>query len=221
VAKKTFTATLRHEGSALGWKIIDIPFDAKKAFGKGGRVPVAGTVNGFAFRSSLFPRKDGPHFLMLNKQMQKGAGVSEIGDKVKVEIALDEKERTVKTPKELKDAFSGDDDLLHYFESLSYSMRKWMSDSITNAKTPATKRKRAEELAEHLLLMMEGEKVAPPILQAEFARNPKGKKGWDLLPPSHKRGHLWGIFYYKSPEAREKRMQKAIEMMVEYAEKKK
>ena len=219
MSTKKFTAPIKHEASALGWKIVDIPFDVKKAFGKGGRVPVAGTVNGFAFRSSLFPRKDAPHFLMLNKQMQKGAGVSEVGEVVKVELELDTKGRTVSTPKLLKDAFAGDDDLLRYFEALSYSMRKWMSEYITNAKTPATKKRHAEELAEHLLEMMEGEHTPPPILQAEFTRNPKAKKGWDLMPPSHKRGHLWGIFYYKSPEAREKRLQKAVKQMVEYAEK--
>jgi len=67
--------------------------------------------------------------------------------------------------------------------------------------------------------MRDGEEVAPPILQAEFARNPKAKIGWELLPPSHKRSHLFGIFSYNNPETRAKRVQKAIDMMVEYAEK--
>jgi uncharacterized protein YdeI (YjbR/CyaY-like superfamily) len=217
---KKFKAPIEREGSALGWKIVDVPFNVKKAFGKGGRVPVAGTVNGFAFRTSLFPRKNGPHFLMLNKQMLRGANASEIGEVVTVEIEVDTKERTVATPKLMKDAFSGDDDLLKYFESMSYSMRKWMADYVANVKSPAAKKRHAEELAEILLAMMEGEMTPPPILLAEFAHNPKAKKGWELSPLSHKRSHLWGIFYYKSPEARSKRLAKAITMMVEYAEKK-
>lgn len=70
--RKKFTDPLKKledAGSAnLGWRVVDIPFDVKKAFGKGGRVPVRGEVNGFAFRTSLFPRKDGRHYLLMNKE---------------------------------------------------------------------------------------------------------------------------------------------------------
>jgi hypothetical protein len=38
------------------------------------------------------------------------------------------------------------------------------------------------------------------------------------MPPSHKRQHLLGIFYYRNPESQERRIMKAIEMMMEYAD---
>jgi uncharacterized protein YdeI (YjbR/CyaY-like superfamily) len=69
--------------------------------------------------------------------------------------------------------------------------------------------------------MRDGEQNPPPILEAEFAHNPKARRGWELMSASHKRSHLWGIFYYKNPESRARRMAKAVEQMVEYADKKK
>jgi uncharacterized protein YdeI (YjbR/CyaY-like superfamily) len=222
--RKKFTAPLKKlddTGSAnLGWRVVDIPFDVKKAFGKGGRLPVKGEVNGFAFRTSLFPRKDGKHFLLMNKKMQQGAGATSLGDNVQVSLELDEETRTVSIPALLKKVIEEDEDLLAYYKSLSYSMRKYFSDHITSAKSKHIQKKRAEELAIILMHMRDGEQNPPPILEAEFAHNPKARKGWELMSVSHRRGHLWGIFYYKNPESRSRRMAKAIEQMVEYANKK-
>ncbi|MFI5202580.1 MAG: YdeI/OmpD-associated family protein [Candidatus Kapaibacterium sp.] len=216
--QKKFTGPLKKlddAGSAnLGWRVVDIPFDVKKTFGKAGRLPVRGEVNGFAFRTSLFPRKDGKHFLLMNKQMQKGAGVTMLGDSVSVEIELDEEERTIATPPLLKKILSEEDGLLEYFEAFTYSMRKFMADSITDTKTPAAKRRRAERMAMILMEMRDGEEHPPPILEAEFAHNPKARAGWELMSPSRRRGHLWGICYYQNPTSRARRARQAIEDMV-------
>ena len=223
--QKKFTAPLKKlddAGSAnLGWRVLDVPFDVKKAFNKGGRLPVKGEVNGFAFRTSLFPRKDGKHFLLMNKKMQKGANVTSLGDKVAVTLELDEETRTVDIPALLKKEIEEDEYLLAYYKSFSYSMRKYFADHITDAKSKKIQKKRAEELAVILMQMRDGEESPPPILEAEFARNPKARRGWDLMSASHRRGHLWGIFYYKNPESRARRMAQAVEQMVEYANKKK
>jgi uncharacterized protein YdeI (YjbR/CyaY-like superfamily) len=222
--RKKFKAPLKKlddAGSAnLGWRVVDIPFDVKKTFGKGGRLPVKGEVNGFAFRTSLFPRKDGKHFLLMNKKMQKEANATSLGDNVDVWIELDEATRTVGIPTLLKKEIEEDDGLLAYYKSFSYSMRKYFADHITSAKSKQVQKKRAEELAVILMEMRDGEENPPPILEAEFARNPRAKKGWELMPASHRRSHLWGIFYYKNPDSRARRMAKAVEQMVEYANKK-
>jgi uncharacterized protein YdeI (YjbR/CyaY-like superfamily) len=222
--QKKFTAPLKKlddAGSAnLGWRVIDIPFDVKKAFGKGGRLPVKGEVNRFAFRTSLFPRKDGKHFLLMNKKMQKGANATSLGDTVRVSLELDEETRTVDIHPLLKKELEEDDDLLTYYNSFSYSMRKYFTDHITESKSKETQKKRVEQLAVILMEMRDGEQNPPPILDAEFARNPKAKKGWERMTPTHRRSHLWGIFYYKTPESRARRMAKAIEQMVAHANKK-
>jgi uncharacterized protein YdeI (YjbR/CyaY-like superfamily) len=223
--RKKFKAPLKKlddAGSAnLGWRVVDVPFDVKKTFGKGGRLPVKGEVNGFAFRTSLFPRKDGKHFLLMNKKMQQSSGATSLGDKVEVSIELDEETRAVDIPLLLKKEIEEDGDLLAYYKSFSYSMRKYFADHITSAKSKQIQKKRAEELAVILMHMRDGEQNPPPILEAEFARNPKAKKGWERMSASHRRSHLWGIFYYKNPDSRARRMAKAIDQMVEYANKQK
>ena len=205
---------------ALGWRIVDVPFDVKAAFGKGGTVPVTGTANGFAFRTSLFPRKAGQHFLLMNKAMQKGSGAISLGDKIEVIMELDTVKRTVKTPVLLTNFLEDDKDLRKYFDALSYSMRKYISDFITQPKSRDVQKRRAEQIAITLVEMRDGEEIPPPILAIEFAKNPKAKAGWEKMSSSNKRSHLWGIFYYKSPESRARRVEKAIKAMVEKASKK-
>ncbi len=202
----------------LGWRGVEIPFDVKKAFGKSGRVPVRGEVNGFPLRTSLFPRKGEPHFLMLNKQVQKGAGLSELGQIVSIELELDTEERTVETPRILAEILEDEDGLLEYFESFTYSTRKFMADSISNTKSPGAQHRRAERIAMILMEMRDGEAHPPPILEVEFANNPKARSGWKRMSVAQRRGHLWGIFYYQTPESRARRGKQAIQDMVKHAE---
>jgi len=220
--RKRFTGRLKKlddPGSAnLGWRVVDIPFDVKKAFGKGGTVPVAGTVNTFPFRTSIFPRKKGPHYLPINKAMQKGSGATALGDEIRVIIDIDQEKRTVSIPPRLKSILSEEEGLLSYYNGFSYSMRKYFADHVTQPKSDATRHKRAEELAVILMEMRDGEVYPPPILEAEFARNPKARAGWERMPASQRRGHLWGIFYYRNPDSRARRMAKAIEEMVKKSE---
>src|SRR4051812_39161226 len=105
---KKFKAEVIAEGSGLGWRAVDIPFDVKKAFGSAGRIAVKGTINGFPFRTSIFSRKNGPHMLMLNKQMQKGACVTGLGEKVEIVIEPDTEKRTVEVPAPFKRALAED-----------------------------------------------------------------------------------------------------------------
>jgi uncharacterized protein YdeI (YjbR/CyaY-like superfamily) len=65
---------------------------------------------------------------------------------------------------------------------------------------------------------MGAERELPPILQAAFARDPRAFAGWERMSPSHRRGHLLAIFYYRSPDARDRRVAKIIEEAVAFAE---
>jgi uncharacterized protein YdeI (YjbR/CyaY-like superfamily) len=79
---------------------------------------------------------------------------------------------------------------------------------------------RAELMVERMMQAMEGERMLPPILEAAFLRQPKAREGWRAMTPVQRRGHLLGIFYYQSPESRQKRAQKAVEEAVRIAGKK-
>jgi uncharacterized protein YdeI (YjbR/CyaY-like superfamily) len=66
---------------------------------------------------------------------------------------------------------------------------------------------------------MEAERELPPILQIAFAQSSRAREGWEGMSPARRRGHLLGIFYYRNPDARARRVDKALQDAVEFAEK--
>ena len=66
---------------------------------------------------------------------------------------------------------------------------------------------------------MEAERELPPVLQVAFARHPRAREGWDAMSPSRRRGHLFGIFYYRTPDAQGRRIDKMLEDATVLAEK--
>jgi hypothetical protein len=94
---------------------------------------------------------------------------------------------------------------------VNYSTRKEIAAWITDVKSTEARARRADLIAARLLATMEGERELPPILQVAFAHNARAREGWERVSLSRRRGHLLGIFYYRSPEARARRIAKAIE----------
>jgi hypothetical protein len=74
-------------------------------------------------------------------------------------------------------------------------------------------------MAERMLLALEGETELPPILHADFLRQPLARKGWEAMTLAQRRNHLLGIFGYQSVESRERRAIKAVEEALRVAEK--
>jgi uncharacterized protein YdeI (YjbR/CyaY-like superfamily) len=215
---KTFHATLERFDSPLKWVMIRIPFDAAKIWGKRGQLKVKGEINGFAFRTSIFPRRGGGHMMLVNKQMQRGAGVCP-GTPAKFRLEPDTSERIVSVPVELKRALAEEGLLRRWFDSLSYSTRNEICKYIAQVKSAEARTRRARQIAERLFATMEAESELPPILRVAFAHNSRACEGWERMSPAHRRRHLLGIFYYRSPEARSRRVEKTVLDAVEYAEK--
>jgi uncharacterized protein YdeI (YjbR/CyaY-like superfamily) len=223
---KSFTAVLEPLRTALGWVIARIPFDVAKAWPVRRGLRVRGEIGsaqnksgGFAFRTSLFAQAGGGgHFLLVNKKMQAGAGAA-VGSRVRIRLEPDLEEREATPPPELALALKGDRRLRKWFDGLSYSMRKEIGGWVTEPKSAEGRRKRAEAMAERLLLTLEGETELPPILQAAFQRQPLARTGWEAMTPVRRRNQLLAIFYYRSPEARERRAAKVIEEALRVAKK--
>ena len=74
MSRQKFQATLEREANRLNWTLIRVPAKVSKTWGRRGLIRVKGSINGFAFRTSLFPDGKGSHVLVVNKQMQKGSG---------------------------------------------------------------------------------------------------------------------------------------------------
>jgi uncharacterized protein YdeI (YjbR/CyaY-like superfamily) len=116
--------------------------------------------------------------------------------------------RPAELPDALAELLDEEDGLREWYDALSESMRREIGKWIFVAKSEESQVKRCEQMAERLLAAMEGEQELPPVIAAAFRRRPKAKAGWEKMTAVQRRQHLLGVFYYQSPEAREKRVGK-------------
>jgi len=213
---KKFRGVLEPDNTPLKWVIVKLPFNPIKAWPTRNRLRVKGTINGFAFRTSLFGSTQGGHHLLVNKQMQKGAGAS-VGSMAEIVLEPDLDERATPVPPELAKLLKQHGPLRKWYELLSPSARDNIARTVNGSKSPEARHRRAEQTVERMMLAMEGERDLPPILQMEFARHPQARIGWEAMTPVQRRGHLLGIFYYQSPESRQKRAHKAVDEALKMA----
>jgi hypothetical protein len=127
---------------------ITPPVDVLEYFGTRARVPVRGTINGFAFRSSLMPM-GGCHMMPVNKALCKGADAKP-GDLVDVVMERDDEKRVVEVPAELKKELAKNKKAQERWESLSFTHKKEMAISIRDAKQEETKRRRLTKVVQIL-----------------------------------------------------------------------
>jgi uncharacterized protein YdeI (YjbR/CyaY-like superfamily) len=210
-AAKRFRAVLEPAGNSLGWVIARIPFDIDKAWKKLIRLRVTVEVGGEVFRTSLFPDANhGGYFVLVNKKMQRAAG-AKVGVMVDLTVAPDLEERKAELPPEFEKILKREKALAKWFAKLSDSTRLEIGKWLDGVKGSEARQRRVDQMAERLLLTIEGEKILPPIVDVAFRANPGARKGWDAMTPTQRRGHLLGVFYYQSPEARQKRVGKLID----------
>ena len=215
-AAQSFSAVLERMASRLNWVFVRIPFDVAKVWGTRGQLKVKGDINGFPFRTSLFAKGDGTHYLLVNNRMQAGANVR-AGAAAKFHLEPDTEVRTVSVPPELLRLLSEERPLLRWFQALNYSTRHDIAIWIAEVKSAEARVRRAEQIAERLLATMEAEKELPPAIRMAFARDPRAQQGWELMSKARRRGHLLGIFYYREPAAQARRIAKAVRDAFELA----
>jgi uncharacterized protein YdeI (YjbR/CyaY-like superfamily) len=215
--KKTFRAKLEATGTSPRWVIARVPIDLKKAWPMWKSRRVLGEINGFAFKTALIPGMRGQgHMLIVNRKMQAGARVT-AGEQAAIKLAPDLGELVIDLPAEFAKILKTNRGLKKFFDAMSPSMRKGFANFVADAKTGETRQKRAEAMAESLMLAMEGEIDPPPILRAAFQRQPEAHHGWELMTPTQRRRHLLGIFYPQTVEGRERRAARAIESCLDVA----
>jgi uncharacterized protein YdeI (YjbR/CyaY-like superfamily) len=218
-AAKKFRAVIEPLSGGLGWVVARLPFDIDAAWEKMVRLRVKMVVGGEVFRTSLFPdAQRGGHFVLVNKKMQKAAG-AKVGAMVDFTIAPDLEERTPTVPAELAKLLKTEKKLAKWYEGVSEPRRWEIAKWIDGVKSAEARQRRAEQIAERLMLTMEGEKELPPILEVAFRRVPAARKGWEAMTKAQRRSNLMAVFYYQSPEAREKRVSKVVEDCLKAASK--
>ena len=205
-----FQATLERMPSRLNWTIIRLPFDASRVFGGRGQINVKGEINGFPFRTCLFPTKTAGHILLVNKGMQKAARVR-AGVVANFHLEPNTERRIETTPHSLQRILAGERSLRRWYEALTQSTRNDIAKWVSQPKSEAARARRTEQIAERLLAVMDAERELPPVLQVAFARNPRARAGWERMSAARRRSHLFGIFYYRTPEGRARRIEKMME----------
>jgi uncharacterized protein YdeI (YjbR/CyaY-like superfamily) len=218
-AVKMFEAVLERTPDRLRWVIARLPFDAAQFWGKRGQLRIKGEINGFAFSGTLFPTGAGTHFLIVNKKLLAG-GKTAPGLTAKFRLQPDTTPRPSFPPaNELLQELGQSKRLLKFFESLNPSRRREIAKWIGQCKTSEARTRRSQQIAERLMETMEAERELPPIMQLAFRQNPRAAEQWKRMSKSHRRAHLFSIFYYRTPEARANRVAKCVEELLRRGEK--
>ena len=127
-----------HGKTATG---IEVPAPVVQALGAGKRVPVAVTINGYTYRTTIAPM-GGLYLIPLSAENRAGAGV-QAGEAVDVDIERDTAPREVTVPADLAEALDGAG-VRAAFDELSFTRRKEIVGAVEGAKKPETRRARVE-----------------------------------------------------------------------------
>lgn len=205
---KKFRAVLEPLGDGLGWVVAWLPFDASKAWKKMLRQRVTVVAGGEIFRTSLFAGalRNG-QFLLVNKKMQLAA-CARLGDTVEFTISPDLEPRQAELPDELALLMEDEPGLREWYDELSEYTRREIGKWVMEPKSEEARMRRAEQMAERLLATMEGERQLPPVMEAAFRLRPKARAGWARMTATQRRNGLMAVFYYRTPDAQLRRVQK-------------
>jgi hypothetical protein len=145
--KTTYTTTVWKDKdmNATG---LPVPAEAVAALGKGKRLPVKVSLNGYMYRSTIAVF-GGETMLPLSAENRDAAGVK-AGDKVEITLELDTEPRTVVVPDDLAAALSRKPNAQAEFDALSYSARKEHVRQVESAKAPETRARRIAKIVAEL-----------------------------------------------------------------------
>ena len=210
--QRHFRALLERGDRALGWTIARVPFDPGEAWAEMVRLRVAGEVNGFGFRTSLFPEAGAARrfYLLVNRNIQREAGVL-VGSEAEFRLWPDLEERPAELPDALGLLLDEEEGLRRWYEELGEYTRREIGKWVLGVKSDEAQVRRAMQMAERLLATMESERELPPVITRALAGSARARVGWERMSLSHRRQHLMAVFYYQTPEARERRVSKLVE----------
>ena len=142
---QTFDATV--VAADRGGAFVPVPKEVVEALGGKGRIPVWATFDGIAYRGSIVSM-GGQQVLGVLKAIRTELGKGP-GDGVRVTVELDDQDRTVDVPDDLREALATAA-LTGRFARLSYSHRREYVTWIAEAKRPATRARRIAETVQRV-----------------------------------------------------------------------
>jgi uncharacterized protein YdeI (YjbR/CyaY-like superfamily) len=131
-----------------------------------------------------------------------------LGEVAEFRLQADLESREAELPDELSALLDEEPGLREWYGELTEYMRREIGKWVMDVKSDEARMRRAEQMAERLLATMEGERELPPVIVAAFRLRPKAKAGWSRMTPVQRRGLLMAVFYYRTPDAQQRRVQK-------------
>lgn len=123
---------------------MPVPADVVVGLGRGRRVPVTVTLNGYTYRSTV-ASMGGVFLIPLSAEHREGAGVA-AGDEVDVDVEVDDQPRDVEVPADLQAALDADVVVRQAFDALSYSNKRRLVLAVDGAKAPETRARRIAKI---------------------------------------------------------------------------
>jgi antitoxin component of MazEF toxin-antitoxin module len=121
---------------------IVVPPELIEQLGQGKRPPVAVSVNGYEFRTTVGVM-GGKHLVPINAAIRAAAGLA-AGDAIDVTLTADTTPRTADVPADLATALDAAG-VRAFFDGLSNSMQRYHVDNVNGAKTDDTRQRRIEK----------------------------------------------------------------------------
>jgi uncharacterized protein YdeI (YjbR/CyaY-like superfamily) len=121
----------------------------------------------------------------------------------------------VEMPSLLARAFDGDKKLRAWAGTLRPSWQRYIAQWIMEPKSDEAKQRRADGMAERMLLTMEAEEELPGFLARRLKGTRDAWAGWERMTHNRRRDLLFILFAMKSEAAREKQIVRLVEAAVE------
>ncbi|MFT4176011.1 MAG: YdeI/OmpD-associated family protein [Luteolibacter sp.] len=144
---KRFQTTLLRPAKPEGdgsWVFIVLPKDVSDELPRRGRTTVDGTLNGHPFQATLDPDGKLSHWLKIDREMQKSAGVK-AGETVTVEIMPVAKEPEPEVPSDFAAALAAVSEARQVWDGTTTIARLDWIHWITSAKQSRTRSKRISD----------------------------------------------------------------------------
>lgn len=122
---------------------IEVPAEVVSALGSSKKPAVRVTINGYTYRSTV-ASMGGRFMLPVSAEVRAGAGIA-AGDKVEVEVEIDDEPREAIVPADFQEALNQDAAAKAAFERLSYSNKRQHILSIEGAKSAETRQRRLDK----------------------------------------------------------------------------
>src|SRR3984885_8248023 len=145
---KNYKFKAKIEPSDGGGAFVTFPYDTEQEFGTKGKVPVQARLDGVPYTGSLMTCGGPYHQLGVLKAIRQQIGKAP-GDTIEVEVWRDGTERSLDVPDALLKRMK-EEELLPFFEGLSFTHRKEYCRWIGEAKKEETRLKRLEKAIEML-----------------------------------------------------------------------